>query len=290
MLGTVARSGTLSTNVEPLLREEREFVHTLGGYSVSLHGGVFVVHEKIPFPRFNFVQEITVRRDRAAGFIEVALDHYFSRAIRPTIRVATDAPEHIGGSLTRLGFHRRPASLTLLRAEPTGPPPAPTATVEVRPARPDELDQVVTFFARPEEQLELRRQIEVAWDRPGAEERLTPLLAVRDGQPIATALLHSFRGVTGIHGVATQTAARGAGVATAIVRRALTEELSPRGSTVWIATEHPTLERRLAPLGFSAAASFAVFDLPAGAELTLPPQGPPAAATWRPPRRPGGVE
>ena len=225
-----------------------------------------------------------MRRERSTGFFEFALDHYFQRAIRPTFRVATAASAHAGTTLERLGFHRRANELALMHATALGGTEAGDPGVEVRPARPDELDSVVTFFASPPEQLELRRQLEVAWDRPGREERLTPLLGLREGRPIATALLHRHRTTTGIHGVATQPAARGRGVATAMVQRALRDDLTPAGSSVWLLSEHPSLERHLAPLGFRKAASFAVFDLPPGAELGIPPPGPPTPARWRPPR------
>jgi GNAT superfamily N-acetyltransferase len=256
----------------------------LGGYSISLHGGVFVVHEKIPFPRFNFVQEVDVRRERSTGFFEFALDHYFARAIRPTFRVAADAPAHAGDTLARLGFHRREGGLDLLATITGGGSRSEEASIEVRPANPEELDAVVTFFASPAEQLELRRQLEVAWDRPGREERLTPLLGLRDGKPVATALVHRHRTTIGIHGVATRPAARGLGVATSLVRRALLDDLTPAGSTSWLLSEHGSLERHLAPLGFRKVASYSVFDLPPGAELSLPPAGPPTPARWRPPR------
>ncbi|MCI4350940.1 MAG: GNAT family N-acetyltransferase [Thermoplasmata archaeon] len=246
---------------------------------------MFVVHEKIPFPRFNFIQEVDVRRERATGFFEFALDHYFARAIRPTFRVAASAPAHVEGALARLGFQRRACGLTLLHAVAPGTTTAALPSIVVRPARASELDSVVNFFASPPEQLELRRQIEVAWDRPGADESLTPLLALRDGEPVATALLHRHRNTTGLHGVATQPSARGRGVATALVARALRDDLTPSGQSLWLAAEHPALERHLAPLGFHSVASYSVFDLPLNAELSLPPPGPPGPARWRPPRR-----
>ncbi|MCI4319308.1 MAG: GNAT family N-acetyltransferase [Thermoplasmata archaeon] len=245
---------------------------------------MFVVHEKIPFPRFNFVQEVDVQRERSTGFFEVALDHYFQRAIRPTFRVATDASVHAGATLELLGFHRRPTELALLHTTTRGGRPTEEPSIEVRPARPEELESVVTSFASPPEQLELRRHLEVAWDRPGRQEKLTPLLGFRDGKPVVTALLHRYRSTTGIHGVATQPGARGSGVATALVRRAMAGDLTPEGGSIWLLSEHASLERHLAPLGFGKVASYTVFDLPPDAELSLPPPGPPTPARWRPPR------
>ncbi|HTT45035.1 MAG TPA: hypothetical protein VMH38_03340, partial [Thermoplasmata archaeon] len=80
-------TGPTEPEVEAALATERQFVLTLGGFALELAGATLVTHEKLPVPRFNFVQELGVGRERQTTFFEHALDHYFQRALRPTFRV-----------------------------------------------------------------------------------------------------------------------------------------------------------------------------------------------------------
>ena len=99
---------------EAALEAERQFVLTLGGFALEIPGATLVTHEKIPVPRFNFVQEMGVGRERQTAFFERALDHYFQRALRPTFRVPLPVPDHVDIGLRRFGFRARSAPLVLL--------------------------------------------------------------------------------------------------------------------------------------------------------------------------------
>ncbi len=78
--------------VEAALDAERQFVLTLGGFALEVAGATLVTHERIPAPRFNFVQVEGVGAERQAAFFERALDHYFQRALRPTFRLPEPTP------------------------------------------------------------------------------------------------------------------------------------------------------------------------------------------------------
>ncbi|HZY70591.1 MAG TPA: GNAT family N-acetyltransferase [Thermoplasmata archaeon] len=273
-------------DVEPLLREEREFVHALGGHSVAFHGGTLVVHERLPFPRFNFIQELDVRRDRASAFFERALDYYFQRALRPSIRVAEPVPAPTAGFLQQFGFRPRREPLVLLRSSGPVAPARTDGHPTVRRAEAEELDTLVRMLAEPAESEELRRLIEAAWSRPGSAEEFVPLVAERDGAIAATAIVHRFHEIAGIHGVATVPPARGKGAATALVEFAVRAPAVRSATVWWLPTEHPALATHLQELGFTPLTQYRVHDLPPGAELALPAARTSGPPLWRPPRPP----
>lgn len=277
--------------VEQALREERGLVLTLGGYAVEFAGGVLVANERIPVPRFNFVQWVRVHRRRQAAFLERALDHFFQRAIRPSIRVERPVPGFLDDSLGRLGFRpaAEPWSLLLRDGPPPGPPAAP---YEVRTARPEELPLVARFWTGDREREEFLRAISVALEHPNPDETLVPGVALRHGAPASAALLHTCGTTIGIHGVVTQPDVRGLGAATALVAGLLHATAAPgraRRTAMWSGSGR--LESRLGNLGFSVAARYSVYELPPDARLELPATGPAGPPRWRPPRpsaSPGG--
>ncbi len=276
--------GTSRRVVAESLAEERAYVLAMGGFALELAGGTLVTNERIPVPRFNFVQEVRAGRERQTAFFEKTLDHYFQRAIRPTFRLAEPVAPYLAETLTRLGFRPRPEPLALLAA--TGPLAAAASPGTTRAARPEELDLLVAFWAGEPERDELRRAIDVVWNHPDPDESLVPLLATEDGRPVAAALLYRRGPTAGLHGVATQPAARGRGHATALVVGALRTVGAPppEGWAIW--DESGRLSRRLAPLGFTTIARWRVYELAPDAELAIPPPGPPGPPRWRPPRRP----
>jgi hypothetical protein len=273
-------------SIESALREERELVLSLGGYALELAGGVLVVNERIPVPRFNFVQYIRIHRNRQSAFIERALDHYFQRALRPSVRAEQPVPDFLDASLRRLGFRLTPTAWSLLLHQGGGTPGPTDPLYEVRPATAEELPLVARFWTADSEREEFLRALSVGLEHPNPEENLVPAVAMRDGRPASAALLHRFRSSVGVHGVVTQPSERGQGAATALVDGLLKEPLVPGGASpfaMWSDSER--LDRRLGTLGFQVAMRYSVYELPAQAELSLPATAPPAPPRWRPPRR-----
>jgi GNAT superfamily N-acetyltransferase len=268
--------------VDRALEEERAFVATLGGYTLEIAGARLVTHERIPVPRFNFIQDVRVSAPRQSAFFERALDHYFQRALRPTVRVREPVAAHIDRGLTGYGFRARTELHELLVHRGRGGADR-SSLVRVRRAREGEVDRVVAFWAAEREREELRRSVEVSWNFPNPDEELVPMLAEKDGQPVGAALVHGYRGVWAVHAVATQPEARGQGVASALVAEALAS-IVPGGAPVAMHAESRRLGRRLERLGFRPAGRSVVYDLPATAHLALPPVGPPGPPRWRPPR------
>ena len=268
---------------EAALEAERQFVLTLGGFALEIPGATLVTHEKIPVPRFNFVQELGVGPERQAAFFERALDHYFQRALRPTFRVPLPVAVHVDAGLRRFGFRPRPAELKLLLS--TGVrPPAVAEEVTVHAAQRDELDLVASFWTGERERPEFRTALDVAWSHPNPHEQLVPLLAVLDEETVAAALVYRHRTSAGIHGVATRPAARGKGAASEIVVYALTHDPVGRGVRYSIFADSSRLEQRLGRIGFLPARSFQEYELPPDAVLAVPSPGPALPPQWRPPR------
>lgn len=250
---------------------------------MEIAGARLVTHERIAVPRFNFVQDVRVAAERQSGLFERALDHYFQRALRPEIRVRSPVPPHVDRTVRSLGFTPR-AELHEVMIAAAGNRDEPGGGPSVREAVGSDLETVVDFWVGPRERDEFRRSIETSWERPNPDEELVPLLAERDGRAVAAALIHSHRGMAGIHAVATQPAARGRGAATALVAHALARSI-PAGRAVAIHSDADRLARHLRGMGFQTARAFRVYDLPASAALVIPPTGPPAPPRWRPPRR-----
>jgi RimJ/RimL family protein N-acetyltransferase len=271
-----------SREADSALEAERQFVLTLGGFTLEIAGANLVTHERLPVPRFNFVEELGVGPERQSPFFERALDHYFQRALRPTFRVPNPVAPHLDAGLRRFGFLPREAPLVLLTETPGHRDVDSPAGV--RPARPSELDLVAAFWTNERERPEFRAALDVAWSHPNPPEQLVPLLAFRDDEPVAVALVYRYRDSAGIHGVATRPTARGRGAATDLVRFALAANVAGRGARYSIFADSARIQQRLERLGFRAARTFRVYELPAGAELAVPFPGPPAPPRWRPPR------
>ena len=277
-----------SSSIEPVLREERELVMSLGGYALELAGGVLVVNERVPVPRFNFVQYVRIHRNRQSPFLERTLDHYFQRALRPSIRVELPVDSFLDTSLRGLGFRpiAEPLSLLLFRGA-AHTVPAQSA-YEVRAATADEIPSMARFWTGEMESEELVRALTVALEHPNPDEQLVPVISLRRGKAVSAALVHRHRDCVGIHGVVTQPSERGQGAATALVAGAL--HLPPVHSAtdlvaMWSGSSR--LDRRLASLGFEVACQYAVYELPPEAVLALPAAGPPGPPRWRPARSRG---
>lgn len=273
---------------EAALAAERQFVFTLGGFAFEIAGAALVTHEKIPVPRFNFVQELGVGRERQSAFFEHALDHYFQRALRPTFRVPVPVPPHVEAGLRRFGFRPKEAPLVLLLARAPAAR-APASQVHVRVAEPADLDLVASFWTSERERPEFRAALNIAWAHPNPHERMVPLLAALEGEVVSAALVYRYRSAAGIHAVATRPSARGRGAASDLVAHAVGQAVAGPGASYSIFADSSRLERRLETLGFRAVRSFVEFELPRSAELSLPSPGPALGPQWRPPRNASGV-
>jgi GNAT superfamily N-acetyltransferase len=271
--------------VERALAEERAFIHAFGGYSLEIPGGILVANERVPVPQFNFVQDISVSRERIAAFFEKALDHYFQRALRPEFRVRDPPTEVVDRILRQYGFQPREEPRVLLLGDHAIVHARPgEGPLSIRPARREELDTVVQFFVEAQESVEFRRHLEVVWEHPNPGEAILPVLGEEDGRPVTAALLYEHRGTWGIHAVATQPAERGRGAATTLVATTVAR-LAPHGDTpVAMWADHARVRRRLESIGFTALARYLVYQLDPRAELSLPPVPESTGPLWRPPR------
>jgi GNAT superfamily N-acetyltransferase len=270
--------------VERSLAEERAFVHAFGGYSLEIPGGILVANERVPVPHFNFVQDVSVSRERIAGFFEKALDHYFQRALRPEFRVREPPTEVVDRILRQYNFRPREEPRSLLIGDHAVAEATPPGGLSIRPASRSEIDLVVQFFVEGRDSEEFRRYLEVVWEHPNPGEAILPVLGVREGRAVTAALLYEHRGTWGIHAVATQAGERGRGAATSLVSSTVAR-LAPKGdTTVAMWSDHARVRRRLESIGFTEVATYRVYQLDPTAELSLPAVPPSAAPLWRPPR------
>jgi GNAT superfamily N-acetyltransferase len=270
--------------IDAALRAEREFVYTLGGFALELAGAALITHEKLPVPRFNFVQELGVGRERQTSFFEHALDHYFQRALRPTFRVPVPVSAHVDAGLRRFGFRPMGSLLVLMLSD--GPVTAgSTPRSRVRVADHSDLDLIASFWTSERERPEFRAALDVAWAHPNPHEQLVPLVASLEGEDVSAALVYRYRAAAGIHAVATRPPARGRGAASDLVRFAVAHDVAGPGVRFSMFADSPRLERRLETLGFRSVRSFTQYELPPSVELAFPAPGPQLEPQWRPPRK-----
>jgi hypothetical protein len=271
------------TEVHAALENELYFVLALGGFALRTAGATFVTHERLPSPRFNFVDVHEVAPQRQTAFFERALDHYFQRAIRPTFRLRLPVPAHLDVSLRRLGLRPRADPLDLLLDTGTSGEGASPGD-RVRAATLADIDDVCSFWTTERERAEFRSALEVAWSHPNPGERVRPLLASSEARPVSAALVYERGSSAGIYAVATRADARGQGAASALVAFARSPAFANPGTRSSIFAGTARLRTRIEKLGFSVAESFAEYELPRDAELAVPSPGPAGPPRWRPPR------
>jgi hypothetical protein len=269
--------------VQAALENELHFVLALGGFALRTAGATLVTHERLPSPRFNFVEVHEVAPERQTAFFERALDHYFQRAIRPTFRLRPPVPAHLEASLRRLGLRPRSETLDVLQYAGT-PSEGPAAGIRVRPALLGDLDDVCAFWTSERERPEFRSALEVAWTHPNPRERIQPLLAFDADRAVSAALVYERGATAGIYAVATLEGARGQGAASALVAYARSPEFARSLAGLFIFSGSARLTARLGRLGFRVATAFVEYELPRDAQLAFPPAGPPGPPRWRPPR------
>ncbi len=263
---------------------ERGFVRCFGGYTVGWSGGTLVVNERIPVPRFNFVQIVRVAPERLTAFFEVALDHYFQRALRPTFRVAEPVPPATERALEDMGFRAPPEPELWLVAGPDRPERSRTLPPpELVPD--DRLDDLVDLWIGPQGREEFRRHLEVARVHPNPGERIEPRWTLGpDGALRSAGLAYRRGGTLLVEGISTPEPRRGHGSATEWMIGLLGAPIAREARRVALRTSTARLARRLAPLGFRPALRSRVYELPAGTQLALPNAKASAGPLWRPPR------
>jgi GNAT superfamily N-acetyltransferase len=276
--------------LEEVLREERELVLAFGGFAVEIPGAVLVTNERIPVPRFNFVQDVAVARDRLAGFFERALDHYFQRALRPDFHVLEPVPGYLAKALAQFEYRARVEPRSALLHPRSVPISTPRHEFRIAVADAEAFDEVVGFWSETREREELRRHLETVHHHANPDETLLPVLAYDGKEPVSAALLHGFRGTWGIHGVATQPGRRGQGAATAIVAESVYRIVPEDARAIVIWADQTRIRARLEGMGFHEVARFQVFELAAGAELHLPSVPGVSTPRWRPPRSASSAE
>jgi GNAT superfamily N-acetyltransferase len=273
--------------VAAALETERRFVLALGGFTLGIAGATLVTHEKLPSPRFNFVEVGAVAPGRMTALVERSLEHYFQRALRPTFRVRAPVLTPLDAALRSQGFRPRAPPLTLLldTAEGTG---VAVPDRSVRVARPNELEGVAAFWTHERERPELLSAVALAWNHPNPDEELAPVLALEGGTVVAAALVFRHGSMSGIYAVATQPGARGRGAASDVVAFARREARSAASRRTSIFSDSLRLTARLERLGFRPALEFVEYELPRDAALEMPRSGESTPPLWRPPRSRAG--
>jgi hypothetical protein len=275
--------GKEADRAEAALASERRFVSTLGGLVLGIAGAELVTHERIPIPRFNFVQVSGVDRGRQSAFFERTLDHYFQRALRPTFRIPLPEPEHLKSGLLGFGFRPRPQPIVLLVGEAERAAP-PSTDLSVRPATNAELDEVGDLLDVDAGRAEFRTAIDIAWHAPNPGETLTPIVATRDDRIVSAGLRYEVGGSAGLHFITTRTGDRGQGAASSLAMGAFALGSIGADEIPYLFADSSRLEQHLSRLGFTPALSFREYTLPPEVELAFPPPGPATPPRWRPPR------
>lgn len=247
-----------------LLREERAFCELFGGYAVELPGAVLVVNEKVPVPRFNWVQNVRCADGRVAALLEQALQHYYQRALRPTFELPVDLPQaHLARGLLGQGYHDRGASrrrhLLVWEGAPRPRSASSSGGLQVEPLEEEHFGQLVDLLAEERFKEELHRYLVTATTSPNPGERTVPYWARDPEGPVSFGLYHRQGPVSALFGVGTVPARRGAGAATALVAGVLEREKVDGPLLVASEGAHPPAP--LLKLGFELWGSYEVYAL-----------------------------
>lgn len=276
--------------VRAAVATERSLILGLGGYAMEVAGGTLVLHERIPVPRFNFVETQAISPERQAAFFERTLDQYFQRAIRPRFRVPLPSSGPVERTLRALGFTPLREPLELLGRPPGRPAGKGATPFGFRSDAQVPSSALVPFWVSPREQPELESALEILRHHPNPKERFSPVIATDPDRAIAAGLVYSRGEGAFLFGVSTVPAARRQGAATALVRWILSQPAVRKEPFAGILSESRGLSQGLRRLGFSPWARWRVFELAADAQLSVPSAPSSTGPLWRPPRiaRPGG--
>jgi ribosomal protein S18 acetylase RimI-like enzyme len=265
-------SAERETLLRAALATDRRFSYLFGGYGVELPEAHLVVNERLPAPRFNWVQDLRCAPGRVTAFLERTLDHYYQRALRPTFELRSgeiDAgiEKALGlADYVRLAPERRRQLLrwdparagALVRARPPGAnAPAPLSD--------EELPAFAELLVLSRQQPEVVRCIQVAQAHPNPGEKVAAY-AIRGTSGLRSVALFARHGrEAGLFAVGTRPEDRSQGLATELVAAVLRAEALPEGIPVVLSLEGPEPPAPLVGLGFEPLQSFDVFAIgPAG--------------------------
>ena len=266
-------------DVARALELSRDFVAAFGGYSVEIPGAYLVVNEKVPVPRFNYVQDVVQAPGRVLAFIEKALEHYYQRALRPTIEVPRDVSQpalhraiRAGGFTSRGASHDR--RLLVWEGFPADSPTPPGASppYQVLPVAEDDLESFVDLWTPRRYRDEILRYFDVVLTHPNPWERLVPYEIREEERILGLAVFYENRGVRGLPVVATVPDARSRGLATMLVSEILRREAREASYPVSLWLEGPRAPAPLVRLGFRERAVYEVYALPEERPLEADPK------------------
>lgn len=249
---------------------DRRFSFLFGGYGVELPEAHLVVNERLPAPRFNWVQDLRCSPGRATAFLERTLDHYYQRALRPTFEVRSEEVDPgIEKALGLAHYERQGPSRRrqLLRWEPgegaarLGPSAGGDAAQVPAPLTDEELPAFAELLVLPRQQPEVVRCLQVAQTHPNPGERVA-VYAVRGPSGLRSVALYLRQGGhAGLFAVGTRPEDRSRGLATELVAGVLRAEALPQAVPVVLSFEGPKPPAPLLRLGFEPLVSFDVFAL-----------------------------
>lgn len=248
------------------LQEERRLSQIFGGYTVELPGAHLVVNEKVPVPRFNWVQDVRCGPGRVTALLERVFDHYYQRALRPIVELPSDLPQPwlvkalgMAGYLPKGPEHRRHLMVWDGFPRPEEAPRTPSLRIEPVPA--EEIDLFVDFLIEPKHRTEVYRSLETVMVHPNAGEIALPYVARVAEDPVAFGLFHRYGAASALFAVGTVAKERRKGFATSLVAEIVRREGPRSPSPLLISMEGERPPRPLVTMGFVPWASFDRYEL-----------------------------
>lgn len=246
---------------------ERRFPMIFGGYSVEVPEAHLVVNEKLPAPRFNWVQDVRCSPMRVTAFLERTLDHYYARALRPTFQIrsgqADRAVVHALGLAQYAGLGPSHRSHLLVWDPHEGEARLPPTSRDRTPTRlqDDEFGTLADLLVLPRQRQEVVRCLEVAETHPNPGERTVAYVARTPEGPRSVAIYARQGHHAGLFGVGTLPEARAQGWATDLVAGVLRAEAVRDGVPVVLSAEGARPPSPLLKMGFEFLESFDVYAL-----------------------------
>ena len=208
----------------------------------------------------NHAGEFRASARQGSDIAQEIIEYYQALGIVPAAYVdLLTAPEDLVANLLQANFQEWDGALSDLMLY-IGPDTGPATTVTVERAESDSAKEAWASIVAEEDKYEPRAyaQLQEYYIAQISDPHMTAYLVRVDGEPVSRCQLFSCQGLGRVEAVRTRTAHQGRGLATAVIRQALSESFQKNYITYLYAEPGADAQRLYHRLGFRTVAQKAI--------------------------------